>query len=85
MFVLGLGRLFITAHYTKAAKRKPATREKGSVLIVWGGGKDANAARDFIAPHDIWLDSRGDLYVGEVTISAAGARVAATIIRSAQG
>ncbi len=46
----------------------------GSLLARWGGGKDPYAAGDFIAPHDIWLDSRGDLYVGEVTISAAAAR-----------
>lgn len=46
----------------------------GSLLARWGGGKNPYVAGDFIAPHDIWLDSRGDLYVGEVTISAAAAR-----------
>jgi len=46
----------------------------GSLLARWGGGKNPYAAGDFIAPHDIWLDSRGDLYVGEVAISAAAAR-----------
>ena len=29
---------------------------------------------DFFAPHDLCLDSRGDLYVGEVTWSAGGNR-----------
>ena len=47
---------------------------EGSLLGRWGSGKDPYAAGDFIAPHDICLDSRGDLYVGEVTISAAAAR-----------
>jgi len=46
----------------------------GSLLARWGGGKNPYAAGDFIAPHDIWLNSRGDLYVGEVSISAAAAR-----------
>ena len=27
---------------------------------------------DFFAPHDIWVDSRGSVYVGEVTMSAGG-------------
>lgn len=46
----------------------------GTLLCRWGGGKDPYAAGDFIAPHDVWLDSRGDLYVAEVSISAAAAR-----------
>ena len=32
------------------------------------------APGDFYAPHDVWVDSRGDLYVGEVTWSAGGNR-----------
>ncbi|MFN4261801.1 MAG: peptidyl-alpha-hydroxyglycine alpha-amidating lyase family protein [Gemmataceae bacterium] len=47
---------------------------EGTLLARWGGGKNPYAADDFIAPHDIWIDSRGDLYVGEVTLSAAVAR-----------
>ena len=32
---------------------------------------------NFIAPHGLWVDSRGDLYVGEVTVaSGAAARLA---------
>ena len=46
----------------------------GELQSRWGGGGDPYAAGDFAAPHDIWLDSRGDLYVGEVTISAAAKR-----------
>ena len=36
------------------------------------GGSDPILPGNFIAPHGIWADSRGDLYVGEV-IKAAGA------------
>ncbi len=43
----------------------------GELLSRWGGGHNPYSVGDFIAPHDIWLDSRGDVYVGEVTISAA--------------
>jgi DNA-binding beta-propeller fold protein YncE len=38
----------------------------GEVLARFGGGKNPTAAGDFWAPHDIWIDSRGDFYVGEV-------------------
>lgn len=45
----------------------------GKVLARWGGGKNPCAAGDFCAPHGIWTDSRGDLYVAEVTL-AGGVR-----------
>ena len=38
----------------------------GQVLARWGG-PDRTAAGNFIAPHDICVDSHGDIYVGEVT------------------
>lgn len=44
---------------------------QGLLLARWGGGDQPCAAGDFFAPHDIWLDSRGDLYVAEVIRSAA--------------
>jgi hypothetical protein len=47
------------------------TRE-GKLLARWGGGDDPCAPGDFFAPHDLWIDLRGDLYVGEVTMSAGG-------------
>ena len=46
----------------------------GELLARWGGGEDPCAPGDFYAPHDVWADSRGDLYVGEVTWSAGGNR-----------
>jgi hypothetical protein len=46
----------------------------GKLLARWGGGKDPMSAGDFFAPHDIWVDSRGDIYVGEVTWSAGGCK-----------
>jgi DNA-binding beta-propeller fold protein YncE len=47
---------------------------QGKLLARWGGGADPTAVGDFFAPHDVWADSRGDLYVGEVFMSAGGNR-----------
>jgi outer membrane protein assembly factor BamB len=46
----------------------------GKCLARWGGGPNPCAAGDFFAAHDIWVDSRGDIYVSEVTLSAGGNR-----------
>lgn len=46
----------------------------GKLLCRFGGGPDPTAPGDFFAPHDLALDSRGDLYVGEVMMSAGGNR-----------
>ncbi|MDB5309454.1 MAG: hypothetical protein JWO38_3656 [Gemmataceae bacterium] len=40
----------------------------------WGGGRNPCAPGDFFAPHGIWVDSRGDVYVAEVVMSAGGNR-----------
>jgi hypothetical protein len=39
---------------------------EGSLLLRWGGA-DAAAPGNFVAPHGLWVDDRGDLYVAEVT------------------
>lgn len=41
----------------------------GKLKARWGGGDTPCAAGDFFAPHDVCVDSRGDIYVGEVTWS----------------
>lgn len=46
----------------------------GELLARWGGGLNPCAPGDFFAPHGIWCDSRGDIYVAEVTMSAGGNR-----------
>lgn len=46
----------------------------GNLRARWGGGLDPCAAGDFFAPHDICVDSRGDVYVAEVMWSAGGSR-----------
>ena len=44
----------------------------GVLQARFGGGDDPCAPGDFFAPHGIWADSHGDLYVAEVTLSAGG-------------
>ncbi|HJZ58349.1 MAG TPA: peptidyl-alpha-hydroxyglycine alpha-amidating lyase family protein [Gemmataceae bacterium] len=46
----------------------------GKLLARWGGGSNPTAPGDFFAPHDVCVDSRGDVYVAEVTMSAGGNR-----------
>jgi DNA-binding beta-propeller fold protein YncE len=46
----------------------------GRLRARWGGGLDPCAPGDFFAPHGIWVDSRGDVYVAEVVMSAGGNR-----------
>jgi hypothetical protein len=45
----------------------------GKLLHRWGGA-DVCAPGNFCAPHGLAIDSRGDLYVAEVTASFAGRR-----------
>lgn len=46
----------------------------GKLLARWGGGDNPTAPGDFFAPHDVRIDSRGDVYVAEVVMSAGGNR-----------
>lgn len=46
----------------------------GQLLARWGGGIEPTARGDFYAPHDVRVDSHGDVYVSEVNYSAGGNR-----------
>jgi DNA-binding beta-propeller fold protein YncE len=46
----------------------------GALQARWGGGRNPCAPGDFFAPHGIWVDAHGDLYVAEVVLSAGGNR-----------
>ena len=43
---------------------------KGTLQARWGGGNDPTAPGKFFAPHNVWVDRVGDLYVCEVLKSA---------------
>jgi len=47
---------------------------QGELLARWGGGLNPTAPGDFFAPHDIWVDRRGTIYLAEVVMSAGGNR-----------
>jgi sugar lactone lactonase YvrE len=59
------GNLFAEARSAQMSVRDL----EGNVLTRWGGD-DPCAPGSFASPHGICLDSRGDLYVGEVTHTA---------------
>jgi hypothetical protein len=44
----------------------------GGLRARWGGGENPGAPGDFLAPHGIWVDDRGDIYVAEVVLAAGG-------------
>ena len=44
----------------------------GNLLARWGGGTNPGTPGDFLAPHDLCVDSHGNLYVGEVVLAAGG-------------
>ena len=44
---------------------------EGNLLAHWGG-PDPFAPDGFSSAHGIWVDSRGDIYVGEVAETALG-------------
>jgi len=43
----------------------------GQLQARWGGGQDPHAPDAFYTPHDVWLDSHGSIYLGEVSQTAA--------------
>lgn len=46
--------------------------DAGGRLLARRGGADRCAPGNFVAPHDLCVDSRGDLYVAEVTQTHGG-------------
>jgi DNA-binding beta-propeller fold protein YncE len=63
-----------TAPTKPVGARLSVFNRAGELLARWGGGEDPTAAGDFFAPHDLTIDSQGDIYVGEVVMSAGGNR-----------
>lgn len=45
----------------------------GTLRARWGGAESC-APGNFLAPHGLWADSRGDVYVAEVIMSMGGRR-----------
>ncbi len=64
----------MTAPANAAGSSVSIWTRSGELLCRWGGGPDPCVTGNFFAAHDIWVDSRGDIYVSEVTLSAGGNR-----------
>jgi DNA-binding beta-propeller fold protein YncE len=45
---------------------------EGNLLVRWGGNGFPTTPEEFYAPHDLCLDSHGNLYTAEVKAAAAG-------------
>jgi DNA-binding beta-propeller fold protein YncE len=79
VFVAELGRragMFprMQPDLTASGGRLSVFDKGGSLLARFGGGEQPGTPGDFYAPHDVWVDGRGDLYVAEVIWSAGGNR-----------
>lgn len=48
--------------------------DQGRLLARWGGGNTPCSPGDFFAPHDVWVDRQGAIYVAEVIWSAGGSK-----------
>jgi DNA-binding beta-propeller fold protein YncE len=57
-----------------AGARLSVFNRAGELLCRWGDEGAPTAAGNFFAPHDMCIDANGDLYVGEVVMSAGGNR-----------
>jgi hypothetical protein len=65
---------WMTRDPTSSGGRISIFSPHGELLARFGGGENPGTPGDFYAPHDLWVDRRGDLYVAEVTWSAGGNR-----------
>ena len=74
--VLRDGSMYVADGYGNARVHRFDYDPDGAVQRRIGGEEEVLPG-NFIAPHGLWVDSRGDLYVGEVTVaSGAAARLA---------
>jgi hypothetical protein len=60
-----------TVYISELCKRISIFTIDGKLLARWGNERHDVRSPLFIAPHAITLDSKGDLYVGEVPMSNA--------------
>jgi DNA-binding beta-propeller fold protein YncE len=69
-YVAELGYQDIEPGTTSLGARVTIRDEQGTILASWGDSGDPVAAGNCASPHGIRVDSRGDLYLGEVTYTS---------------
>lgn len=76
MFIGKDGNLYISELYTSASAERPARPAEisiwtlgGKLLARWGG-EDYSVVGNLFAPHGLWGDDDGNLYVGELALSS---------------
>ena len=58
----------VNAHHTNLGPRLTITDARGGVIARLGGEQGpGNEPGKFLSPHGLAVDSRGDIYVGEVS------------------
>lgn len=62
---------WMTRDVSISGGRVSVFNREGILQARWGGGDDPTSPADFYAPHDIWVDKKGDVYVAEVKVAAA--------------
>lgn len=61
-----------TVYVSELNQRVSILAPDGQLLARWGSQGEGKETALFIAPHTIAVDSRGDLYVGEVSMASRG-------------
>jgi len=62
---------WMTRDLSQSGGRVSVFDRAGELQARWGGGDDPSSPADFYAPHDIWVDGDGNVYVAEVKVAAA--------------
>lgn len=62
---------WMTPDPSRSGGRVSVFDRDGRLQARWGGGDDPSSPADFYAPHDIWVDRNGNVYVAEVKVAAA--------------
>ncbi|MCL4533839.1 MAG: hypothetical protein M1370_01590 [Bacteroidetes bacterium] len=76
MFIGNDGNLYISELYSSANAERPARPAQISIRTLDGkllarcGSEDYSVVGNFFAPHGLWGDAEGNLYVGELEVSS---------------
>jgi len=70
-----------TVYITELARRISIYDPEGNLLARWGSQGDDRKSALFLAPHSVAVDSKGDIYVGEVPFINEGIKRGSSAIK----